>query len=254
MNKLFAALSLILLGMVIFWVWKDENREWKTYQRTFHALEQEKAKASGKSNPSMNKLEIKQIVIPELDRVDRCISCHLGVEDSTNAFAPQPYTCHPNYMLHPFEKFGCTICHLGQGRATTEKAAHGEVKFWEEPLLPLKYIQSSCGKCHLDATLAGALELSQGIAKYEEYDCGECHKIKGEGGTDGPDLSEVGSHRNPDYLFKLLKDPEALNPETGMPNFELSDEEIDALIVYLLSLTKEKIPSEYLYSKSIVRE
>ena len=30
---------------------------------------------------------------------------------------PLPY--HPNHDRHPFNKFGCTICHQGQGRATT---------------------------------------------------------------------------------------------------------------------------------------
>ena len=44
--------------------------------------------------------------------VDRCVSCHMGIEDADFADDIQPYTAHPNLDLigsssspHPFNEF-----------------------------------------------------------------------------------------------------------------------------------------------------
>jgi cytochrome c oxidase cbb3-type subunit 3 len=39
--------------------------------------------------------------------------------------------------------------------------------------------------------------------------CAQCHTIGGRGGVIGPDLGDVGSRRNADYLRRALTDPEA---------------------------------------------
>jgi len=72
-----------------------------------------------------------------------------------------------------------------------------------------------------------------------------CHIIKGIGEKGGIDISLAGKHRTPDWHFAHLKDPQALVPDSQMPNFGLTDEEAKALTVYLLSLRKEEIPSRY---------
>ena len=43
--------------------------------------------------------------------------------------------------------------------------------------------------------------------------CGVCHSIKGEGGTSGPDLTEIGAVRSPAYLLESLVNPQAVVPE-----------------------------------------
>jgi hypothetical protein len=60
-------------------------------------------------------LVIRQNLLPGLQRVDRCTTCHLGVEDPTMKNAPQPFSFHPNLAPHVPSKFGCTICHGGTG-------------------------------------------------------------------------------------------------------------------------------------------
>jgi len=68
-------------------------------------------------------------VIP---RVDRCTTCHLGIDQKTYQDAPQPFKAHPNLDLylassspHPTESFGCTTCHAGLDRATSfQNAGH----------------------------------------------------------------------------------------------------------------------------------
>jgi putative heme-binding domain-containing protein len=52
----------------------------------------------------------------------------------------------------------------------------------------------------------------QGKAIYERSGCTSCHIIKGAGGSLGPELSEIGSRRAPDYLRKALLNPGATLP------------------------------------------
>src|SRR5262249_20448739 len=59
-----------------------------------------------------------------IPRVDRCGTCHLGIDQKQYADSPQPFKTHPNLELylasaspHPMESFGCTTCHAGLDRA-----------------------------------------------------------------------------------------------------------------------------------------
>ena len=139
----FTVLGLLVGGLVIAAFYKDQFREWKVWQHAYQ--KQELARAANDAQREAAEripIEIKQIVLPALDRVDRCTTCHIAVEDASYSGFKEPLAYHPNHAQHPFEKFGCTICHQGQGRATTREAAHGHVEHWEHPMLPMKYIES----------------------------------------------------------------------------------------------------------------
>ncbi|MBI4701422.1 MAG: hypothetical protein HY744_09720, partial [Deltaproteobacteria bacterium] len=94
----------------------------------------------------------------DLQQVDRCPSCHLGVDSSQYEASsiPRAFRTHPERRLllgaHPVERFGCTCCHQGQGRATNDWAHSGlrlteragrerwtrrGDPYWEDPLLPV---------------------------------------------------------------------------------------------------------------------
>jgi hypothetical protein len=97
--------------------------------------------------------KIQQNVLDSLNRIDRCISCHIGIEDKRLHDLEAPYKSHSGKHLvwHPVEKFGCTVCHGGQGLATNfTDVAHGDIKHWDKPIPPKALLQTSCGKCHLD--------------------------------------------------------------------------------------------------------
>jgi mono/diheme cytochrome c family protein len=110
--------------------------------------------------------QIQQVVLNWIDydrdvdkeQVDRCHTCHMGVDSSsyTDASIASQFRTHPHrstlLAAHPIEKFGCTGCHQGQGRATDAlshsgwhlEEKHGQERwhfagdhYWEDPLLPV---------------------------------------------------------------------------------------------------------------------
>ncbi|HSP06027.1 MAG TPA: c-type cytochrome [Acidobacteriota bacterium] len=248
----FTVLGLILGGLVMAAYYKDQFRDWKYWQSQYR--KQELARATNDDQRQMAlrlPIEIKQLVLPELGRVDRCMTCHIAVEDPSYAGFPQPLAYHPNHDQHPFEMFGCTICHQGQGSATTREAAHGKVPHWDRPMLPMKYIQSSCAKCHLPENVPNAPKLVRGQAVFEEVGCIGCHKLLGRGGVIGPELDKAGANHSPEWLIKHFKSPASVSPGSAMPPIHVSDEDLDALTLYVLSFTGEDLSAYYVSMKTI---
>lgn len=71
--------------------------------------------------------------------------------------------------------------------------------------------------------------------------CVGCHKIDGDGGKDGPDLSHAGvKDGKPQDVATIrtwIEDPEAIDPLADMPSFgkRLSPEQLDAIAGYIAS-------------------
>jgi len=70
----------------------------------------------------------------------------------------------------------------------------------------------------------------EGRLLYQKYNCTSCHQFYGMGGYLGPDLTNVMSTpgKGGPYVRALLKVGTDI-----MPNFELDESEIDALVAYL---------------------
>jgi len=86
--------------------------------------------------------------------------------------------------------------------------------------------------CALPVWAAGAPEV------YEKK-CKLCHSVKGEGGKQaakGGALDGVGAKRDAAWLQKYLADPKSQMPDAKMPKMKLSDDEMKALVDYMLSL------------------
>ena len=147
-----SVLCLLLLLVAAF----QENftAEWRTHQSRYARFLAEAAESGGTA-ASAYPIELRQVYLEEWGRVDRCVSCHVGMENPACKDQPQPLTAHPGNLLqhHPADTFGCTICHQGQGRATDKDAAHGHVPYWDEPLLAGDLVQATCAKCHRDHDL-----------------------------------------------------------------------------------------------------
>ncbi len=71
-----------------------------------------------------------------------------------------------------------------------------------------------------------------------EYGCRDCHRIGGQGALTAPDLSGVTARLDGAGLRLWLRNPRALNRSTAMPNFHLSDSEIEAMVAYLAALDR----------------
>jgi len=248
----FTVLGLLVGGLVIAAYYQDQSREWKEWQRRYRKMEIARASTpEQRAEAERLPIEIRQIMVAGLDRVDRCTSCHAAVEDPSYAGLPLPLAYHPNHDRHPFDKFGCTICHQGQGRATTRQAAHGQVAFWDRPMLPMKYIQSACAKCHLPADIPEAPQLARGQAVFQESGCIGCHKLHGTGGVIGPELDGVGAKRSPEWLLAHFKNPAAVTPGSAMPPIKASEADLQALTLYVLSFTGEQLSSYFVSMKTL---
>ncbi len=64
--------------------------------------------------------------------------------------------------------------------------------------------------------------------------CKGCHRLNGEGGTVGPDLTGVGKRLTPQQLRQVLLDPQSRKSDAIMPSFaHLSADAIDRLVDFL---------------------
>lgn len=70
----------------------------------------------------------------------------------------------------------------------------------------------------------------------DKYGCNGCHSIGEEGGKVGPALDRAGFRLNGTWIYRWLKNPQAMKPETRMPALGLSDADAKAVTMYLGTL------------------
>jgi cytochrome c551/c552 len=135
------------------------------------------------------KYEIKQINLSEANIVDRCESCHVGTREPVN-LTKQDMGGHAAFVSHPDrdllkthdpERFGCSTCHGGNGRATTsEEKGHGRYEHWLWPLYYKENTQAGCNQCHNgDRVVPGADVLNRGKDLFQTRGCYGCHRYDG---------------------------------------------------------------------------
>jgi len=145
--------------------------------------------------------KIVQINVAEANIVDRCESCHMGIREPLKLTAasmtpkgekkPDDYalafTSHPEPELlkaHDPDKFGCSPCHQGNGRATTSiEKAHGNYEHWLWPLFPEQNVEAGCQTCHsADMVLISGdvgWTISEGKDLFRQKGCMGCHRYEG---------------------------------------------------------------------------
>lgn len=239
MQVSFALLGVAFLGIFSWVFFKEYLAEWRTYQARFRELQQEVKDPHALSlMPPAD--GIRQIWLADIDRVDRCTTCHLGADDPDFTDAPQPFRSHTGNWLqtHRLDQFGCTTCHDGQGEATTfSDAGHRPIPHWPRPMRSPELMEANCGTCHRERRPGQAFWLERGRQHLAESNCVACHDIPGFqlDEAPAPRLESVGYKVRPDWLRNWLADPESYLPQSRMPNFRLQPEEIDSIGAFLLS-------------------
>ena len=235
--RAFGVVSVILLLSLAIAPAKEHFSEWHSYQRHYLTLIHDRGDAISlrrRFEPGIH-----QIWLPELGVVDRCTTCHLGLnEASLGDVAQQPFRKHP-VIPHSLDGFGCVICHGGQGQATTVGEAHHSERAGEEPILPTRYIESGCGQCHQNA-LTGTPQLNLGRTMLTRYGCVHCHAITRPDGTKvlatdyPPSLVHIADKTTREWIYSWLKDPQAYAASATMPNYKLSDGDASDISAYLV--------------------
>lgn len=263
----------LILSCVLFFA-SDRAHNWRGYQSRFRTQVVAKFGADkARTVPG----GVQQIWVPGLRRADRCVTCHQATAWKGFEAAEEPFRTHPvdPLRLHPVEKFGCTVCHGGQGWAVDTAEAHGEVAHWEEPLLSRSLgesyslatsrnalLQMNCNICHrYDRETRGADAINLAKRLVEEKGCRACHTINNRGGHIGPDLTRVGEKAPEQYDYTRLsgqntafawhvahlKNPKYVSPDTVMPAFEFTTEQAQAIAMLVLSWRQVDLPAAYLH-------
>jgi cbb3-type cytochrome c oxidase subunit III len=239
--------------------------QWKVVQRQYQDILRQKATDDrGRELLARFRIEMKQASIPALGTVDRCVTCHNGVDDPRMTDVEQPHRTHPGHILdkHPVDRFGCTVCHHGQGAALTFREAKADDVYWDYPLLPPEMTEATCVTCH-DAEKLPADQiplLTVGMKLYRQKSCGSCHKLGGRGGKLGPVLDNEGAktkhqlimtnlrppHTTWNWQLAHFRDPGGVVPDSHMRNPTVTRQEALALSVYMLSQWKRDVPESYL--------
>ena len=186
----------------------------------------------------------------QVDRVDRCQTCHVAINREGFDDLPHPLKTHPKRRVflgdsaHPPRIYGCTTCHDGQGEGINSLAqAHGTVKFWEHPLLEGENVQANCITCHLNVQgLEGAEVVGRGQQIFEQVGCTGCHLVEGYDDIPkvGPSLRRVRAKADPGWMVQWILNPRAFRPHTRMPHFFFKEDEALAAASYLWSASKNE--------------
>jgi cytochrome c551/c552 len=146
--------------------------------------------------------KIQQINVADANIVDRCESCHMGAREPVKITAAvmtpkgqkkpdeyaQAFVSHPEpelLKIHDPDKFGCSPCHQGNGRATTSvEKAHGNYEHWLWPLFPKQNVEAGCQTCHAADMVLATNEtqfevINEGKDLFRQKGCNGCHRYEG---------------------------------------------------------------------------
>jgi len=177
-----------------------------------------------------------------IDKIDRKIT---SIQRQRESYFTV-FRTHPKLDLflgatspHPVQDYGCTVCHKGRGREmnfaraahtpnSEEEKAYWKKKWnwekqehWHKPMKPMKYIESSCHKCHKKQELTPfAEDLNRGEKLVRRKGCYGCHQIEGLNDLPkpGPSLRNIKTKLDRDWVYKWLREPSAFK-HSRMPDF-----------------------------------
>lgn len=193
--------------------------------------------------------------------VDREIEAACGKCHVEPAVLDAPYLSGGRYVLN---KYGCVTCHRLPVEIPVRRYAprldymgNKVTKAWLDQWLidPTVYLPKSkmprvemsdlerkaivefLSSLRLDEQLQpieGVGDAEAGKRLFVESECQSCHVTPEVGHAVGPDLAKVDTKVNETWLMSYLKNPADLHPETKMPSYDFTNQQILNLTAYLL--------------------
>ena len=214
----------------------------------------------------------------QVPKVDRCMTCHVFIDQKGYEGRPNPYKTHPKLDLmvgakspHPMKEYGCTTCHGGEGHRVLDfnAAAHTprneeQRKEWEkkygwhpphkipQPMFRVGHTEAGCIKCHQGVEFIPSAEVvNSGRRNMEKHGCYGCHKIEGwqHKRRPGPSLKKIASKVEKEFFKNWVWSPEKFNKHAMMPSFFMqSNNSSDDFA--LKNVTEVNSMAEYVWSQS----
>ena len=186
-------------------------------------------------------IRIRQIHIKDIDLVDRCESCHLGIREPVRLTAASMggeavFTSHPGKELlkiHDPERFGCSPCHGGNGVALSSvEKAHGYNKYWLWPMHHKENIEAGCQQCHVKEIVTETADtLNAGREIFRLRGCTACHRYEGFD-REGDEIASVNQQIKQDEQQKAEWQREAGFAEQAANNPRTSNAEAQKLYAH----------------------
>lgn len=201
--------------------------------------------------------------VPNLDRLRQgqalaerydCLACH-AVDGRGGTIRPGSAAGLPAPDLTFVGARGYDAGWYGAHLAAHTAAAEGP---WRTSFMPIPDNERAALAAFLDSRV-GVPKLIEGKALFHSLGCRGCHKLGGVGGDDGPNLTAAGQ-RDPgqtsfaavpgepelaNWFAEHFRNPSAVVAGSQMPAMGLTEEEIDALVLFTFSLRRSPFPEAY---------
>lgn len=105
----------------------------------------------------------------------------------------------------------------------------------------LAHIQKSN---HMDNGRGVPEEVQAGKRAWQKFVCMDCHTILGDGTQYAPEVGRVAIYRDAEFLKKYIRDPKAINPNTGMPTMAMTEKEAEEIVAFLTWTSKINLPED----------
>lgn len=244
--------------------------------------------AHGSHHETDQTTEINEPILHGKMMQSTCRNCHAEVLDLEGA----PDLSKGKQL---FVKLGCHGCHLADGYSQEAKVGPALMKVaskvnpswlyrWvknpraylpntrmpdfdfndKDALAVTAYLLASSDKAYKPIYKFEAGDAENGKKQFETVGCQACHQLKGKGEAFGPDLSNIASKVNADWLVSWVGNPAHYNEKSKMPNLRLSKEQAMDIATYLMQFGKPKQipgidervnhPKMVEYGKTVVRK
>ncbi len=89
--------------------------------------------------------------------------------------------------------------------------------------------------------IPGKISLTMGEMRFDKFrGCMACHEIEpGYGGLSGPEVYTVARRLQEDYMMSFMRNPQAWDPKSFMPNMHLREGDLEKFIHYFRALSEE---------------